>query len=260
MVRIHIIMKLEQTFILQRYGITKVKNIKCKAYTPISAARKLADYIILKTDNNLDFSIQNKDTKKHYEYTLRRFASDFTLRPKKTSSGGGITSLQLHDGMEVVLKVPEGYLTFDSNADVKVHNDGNKIELKITSKTDQKSIFTISLSMRANSRQSFASFINKYQKENKNSMKYFNIGHNNHTSQYVLKDDATKFRIHEKRDKTYFLNLSSRELANIHDVDIIPYHGYILEKLRSREIGVKEVSRVSRSKSSSRKQSDKSQS
>jgi hypothetical protein len=58
-------MNSEHIYILKEYNLTKAKNIKCKAYTPISAAKKLANYIITKTKNTMIASNKLKPNSLH---------------------------------------------------------------------------------------------------------------------------------------------------------------------------------------------------
>ena len=91
----------DNIFILKNYGLIKVKNVACKASTPINAAKKLAKYIIKKSHNNLSFTIQNKHTKKVYEYTLR----SSLVKRKKTIKRGGNRKMPFEYGMQVLLRI-----------------------------------------------------------------------------------------------------------------------------------------------------------
>jgi hypothetical protein len=245
-------MNSEHIYILKEYNLTKAKNIKCKAYTPISAAKKLANYIITKTKNNLSFSIQNKDTKKIYEYVLRWSESGFIVKPNKTTIGGGINKLPFAYGMHVVLRVQDeqnGYLTLDTNDDSMLPNNKG-MKLTIKPNISEKSIFIISPHERFNTIN--ANFVNmvqdkfqlKYHKNASEVFRYFNIvsipiglSLYDYTPHYSLTKHQTNYEIHDNNE-TYYLDLSFHNLPN---VEIIPYYNYgsFSRTVTNRETGNK---------------------
>jgi hypothetical protein len=245
-------MNSEHIYILKEYNLTKAKNIKCKAYTPISAAKKLANYIITKTKNNLSFSIQNKDTKKIYEYALRWSESGFIVKPNKTTKGGGINKLPFAYGMHVVLRVQDeqnGYLTLDTNDDSMLPNNKG-MKLTIKPNISEKSIFIISPHERFNTIN--ANFVNmvqdkfqlKYHKNASEVFRYFNIvsipiglSLYDYTPHYSLTKHQTNYEIHDNNE-TYYLDLSFHNLPN---VEIIPYYNYgsFSRTVTNRETGNK---------------------
>jgi hypothetical protein len=242
-------MNSEQIFILKKYDLIKPKNIECKAYTPISAAKKLANYIIKKTHNNLTFSIQNKVTNKVYEYTLRWSKTDFIVKPKKITKGGSPDTLPFQYGMHVVLRMQDenkGYLTLDTSSGSLPNDKG--IELKITPEINKKSIFLIAPYKRFSKIN--ANFVNMYQDQFQRKyvqnapqvFRYFNIVHipigfslYNYTNHYALTKHITNYEI-KNNNGTYYLDLSLHNLPNI---EIIPYYNYasFTRTLRNREIG-----------------------
>ena len=248
-------MNSEHRFILKKYGLTKVKNIKCKAYTPVSAAKKLANYIIGKTHNNLTFSIQNKDTNKIYEYTLLWSESNVIIKPKKIVKGGvPQRKMPFEYGMHVVLRVQDenkGYLTLDTSINSILRDDrGSK--LKITPDINEKSIFLIEPHKRFEKIN--ASFVNMYQNKFQRKyvqnapqvFRYFNIvsipiglSLYDYTEHYALTKHQSDYEI-KNNNGTYYLDLSFHKLPNI---EIIPYSNYasFTRTLLNREMGVKSI-------------------